>query len=143
MSRRRTACDGATLSVRAGEIVGLAGLVGAGRTELARAIFGADRVVRGTVTLDGKPLRGGPVGSVRAGVGLVPENRKAEGLALTRSVQDNVLVAGLREAVSVRLVSSVEGDSRRHRGHRTPADCDAVARTADALSERRKPAESG
>jgi ribose transport system ATP-binding protein len=87
---------GATLSVRAGEVVGLAGLVGAGRTELARAIFGADRVIRGTVTLDGKPLRGGPVGSVRAGVGLVPENRKADGLALTRSVQDNVLLAGLR-----------------------------------------------
>ena len=88
---------GATLSVRAGEVVGLAGLVGAGRTELARAIFGADRVVRGTVTLDGKPLRGGPVGAVRAAVGLVPENRKAEGLALTRSVQDNLLLAGLRK----------------------------------------------
>jgi ribose transport system ATP-binding protein len=88
---------GATLSVRAGEVVGLAGLVGAGRTELARAIFGADRVIRGTVTLDGKPLRGGPGGAVRAGVGLVPENRKAEGLALTRSVQDNVLLAGLRK----------------------------------------------
>jgi ribose transport system ATP-binding protein len=87
---------GATLSVRAGEVVGLAGLVGAGRTELARAIFGADRVIRGTVMLDGKPLRGGPVGAVRAGVGLVPENRKADGLALTRSVQDNVLLAGLR-----------------------------------------------
>jgi ribose transport system ATP-binding protein len=88
---------GATLSVRAGEVVGLAGLVGAGRTELARAIFGADRVIRGTVTLDGRPLRGGPVRSVRAGVGLVPENRKADGLALTRSVQDNVLLAGLRK----------------------------------------------
>ena len=87
---------GATLSVRAGEVVGLAGLVGAGRSELARAIFGADRIVGGTVTLDGKPLRGGPVQAVAAGVGLVPENRKADGLALTRSVQDNVLVAGLR-----------------------------------------------
>jgi len=86
----------AALTVRAGEVVGLAGLVGAGRSELARAIFGADRVVRGTVTLDGKPLRGGPVGAVRAGVGLVPENRKADGLALSRSVQDNVLISGLR-----------------------------------------------
>jgi len=87
----------ATLTVRAGEVVGLAGLVGAGRTELARAIFGADRVIRGSVTVDGRPLRGGPVGAVRAGVGLVPENRKADGLALTRSVQDNVLLAGLRK----------------------------------------------
>jgi ribose transport system ATP-binding protein len=86
----------ATLSVRAGEVVGLAGLVGSGRSELARAIFGADRVVRGTVSLNGQPLAGGPVRAVRAGVGLVPENRKADGLALSRSVQDNVLVAGLR-----------------------------------------------
>jgi len=87
---------GATLTVRAGEVVGLAGLVGAGRSELARAIFGADRVLRGTVRIDGRPLRGGPAGAVRAGIGLVPENRKTEGLALSRSVRDNVLVAGLR-----------------------------------------------
>jgi ribose transport system ATP-binding protein len=86
----------ATLSVRVGEVVGLAGLVGSGRSELARAIFGADRVVRGTVLLNGRPLAGGPVRAVRAGVGLVPENRKADGLALSRSVQDNALVAGLR-----------------------------------------------
>jgi ribose transport system ATP-binding protein len=86
----------ATLCVRAGEVVGLAGLVGAGRSELARAIFGADRVVGGAVVLEGKPLAGGPAAAVRAGVGLVPENRKADGLALSQSVQDNVLVAGLR-----------------------------------------------
>jgi ribose transport system ATP-binding protein len=106
----------ATLSVRAGEVVGLAGLVGAGRSELARAIFGADRVVHGTVTLDGQPLRGGPVGAVQAGVGLVPENRKADGLALSRSVQDNVLAAGLpklfpsgwyRGSVASRVVKDV------------------------------------
>ncbi len=87
---------GATLDVRAGEVVGLAGLVGAGRTELARAIFGADRVVSGSVRVAGMPLSRGPVGAVRAGVALVPENRKTEGLALMRSVHDNVLVAGLR-----------------------------------------------
>jgi ribose transport system ATP-binding protein len=82
--------------VCAGEIVGLAGLVGAGRTELVRAIFGADPVVGGTVRLHGEPLPGGPVHAVEAGVGLVPEDRKAQGLALVRSVQDNILVAGLR-----------------------------------------------
>ncbi len=106
----------ATLSVRAGEVVGLAGLVGSGRSELARAIFGADRVVRGTVLFEGRPLAGGPVRAVRAGVGLVPENRKAEGLALSRSVQDNMLLAGLkrlfpsgwyRGASAVRLVDNV------------------------------------
>jgi len=86
----------AALDVKAGEVVGLAGLVGAGRTELARAIFGADRVVSGTVRVAGKPLSRGPSAAVRAAVALVPENRKTEGLALMRSVQDNVLVAGLR-----------------------------------------------
>jgi len=88
--------DDATVTIRAGEIVGLAGVVGAGRTELARAIFGADRVTGGSVRLNGWPLGGTPVRTVRAGVGLVPENRKTDGLALMRSVQDNVLVAGLR-----------------------------------------------
>jgi ribose transport system ATP-binding protein len=86
----------AALDVKAGEVVGLAGLVGAGRTELARAIFGADRLVSGSVRVAGKPLAGGPAAAVRSGVALVPENRKTEGLALMRSVQDNVLVAGLR-----------------------------------------------
>ena len=86
----------ATLNVRAGEVVGLAGLVGAGRTELARAIFGAERVTGGSVRLNGRPLGRGPVRSVRAGAGLVPENRKTEGLALARSVQDNIVLAGIR-----------------------------------------------
>ncbi len=92
----------ASLTVRAGEVVGLAGLVGAGRTELARAIFGADRVTSGVVQVHARAGRAGwagqagPVGAVRAGVALVPENRKTEGLALNRSVEDNVLVAGLR-----------------------------------------------
>ena len=85
------------LALRAGEIVGLAGLVGAGRTELARAIFGADSVSQGEVRLKGSLLKGSPVSSVRHGVGFVPENRKTEGLALIRSVQDNLLAAGLRK----------------------------------------------
>ena len=87
--------SGANLNIRAGEIVGLAGLVGAGRSELARAIFGADRVLGGEVCLAGSPLMGNPADTVRRGAGLVPENRKEEGLALNRSIQDNLLVAGL------------------------------------------------
>jgi ribose transport system ATP-binding protein len=86
----------ANLTVSAGEIVGLAGLVGSGRSELARSIFGADRVVAGERRLDGRPLLGGPPSSVEAGVGLVPEDRQRQGLALRRSVADNLLVAGLR-----------------------------------------------
>jgi ribose transport system ATP-binding protein len=86
----------ATLQVHAGEIVGIAGLVGSGRTELVRAIFGADRVTAGRICLRGEVFHGGPSTAVTAGVGLVPEDRKRQGLALVRSVQDNLLSAGLR-----------------------------------------------
>lgn len=86
---------GVGLHVRAGEIVGVAGLVGSGRTELARAVFGADRVLDGEVRLAGQRLRGGPAEAVARGMGLVPEDRKESGLAMTRSVGDNLLVAGL------------------------------------------------
>jgi ribose transport system ATP-binding protein len=88
--------SGITLNVRAGEIVGLAGLVGAGRSEVARAIFGADRVTAGNVRILGAAVRGGPHRIVPKGVALIPENRKAEGLALIRSVRDNLLVAALK-----------------------------------------------
>jgi ribose transport system ATP-binding protein len=93
----RNGIHGANLTVRAGEIVGLAGLVGSGRTELARAIFGADSVSRGEVLLKASILKGGPAQAVQRGIGLVPENRKTEGLALRRSVHDNLLAAGLRK----------------------------------------------
>ncbi|MCC6314896.1 MAG: sugar ABC transporter ATP-binding protein [Thermomicrobiales bacterium] len=82
------------LAVRAGEIVGLAGLEGAGRTELARAIFGDAPFTRGVVELDGAPIRiRSPRQAIRAGIGLLTEDRKAEGLILTESVRDNTLLA--------------------------------------------------
>ena len=131
---RRTACEAATLTVRAGEVVGLAGLVGAGRTELARAIFGADRVdSRHASRVDGRPLRGGPVGAVRAGVGLVPENRKADGLALTPIGAGQRAPGRAPQAVSSGLVPRVAGGSRAPAERdRAPPDRDAVARPADA-----------
>jgi ribose transport system ATP-binding protein len=82
------------LDVHAGEIVGVAGLQGSGRTELARAIFGADPFHYGTVELDGKAIQlGSPRAAVAAGIGFVTEDRKAEGLALAQSVRDNVSLA--------------------------------------------------
>ena len=83
------------LTVRAGEIVGLCGLVGSGRSEVARAIFGADEITAGEVRIFGKARRGGPDAAAFAGVGLIPESRKTEGLALIRTVADNLAVAGL------------------------------------------------
>jgi ABC-type sugar transport system ATPase subunit len=85
---------GVNLEVRAGEIVGLAGLQGSGRTELARAIFGADPFTSGTVELEGRQRRvRSPRAAVRAGMGFITEDRKLEGLALAQSVADNMLLA--------------------------------------------------
>jgi rhamnose transport system ATP-binding protein len=85
-----------SLSVRAGEIVALAGLVGSGRSEVARAIFGIDRYDAGQVTVGGRELRkASPVSAMAAGVGFVPEDRRQQGLVMDMSVQQNVALASL------------------------------------------------
>jgi ribose transport system ATP-binding protein len=82
-----------TLSLRAGEIVGIAGLQGSGRSALARALFGVAPFTRGTMTVGDERLRPRrPWQAIRAGIALVPEDRKAEGLALHQSVRDNTLL---------------------------------------------------
>jgi ribose transport system ATP-binding protein len=82
------------LQVRAGEIVGLAGLAGAGRTEVARALFGVEPFTAGVVELNGKPVRiRSPRQAIRAGIGFLTEDRKLEGLVLPQSVRDNALLA--------------------------------------------------
>ncbi len=83
------------LEVRAGEIVGLAGLAGSGRTEIARAIFGADRVLSGSIRISGEPFSGGPEQARSAGLALIPESRKTQGVALERSVAENLNLASL------------------------------------------------
>ena len=84
-----------SLKVHAGEIVGLSGLVGSGRTEVARAVFGADKLTAGRIEFGGKVLRGSPTQARKVGMGLIPESRKQQGLALLRTVCDNLLLAGL------------------------------------------------
>jgi ABC-type sugar transport system ATPase subunit len=80
-----------TLSVREGEVVGLAGLIGAGRSELAMAIFGHDPLHAGTVSVAGRPVRlRSPADAIAAGIGLAPEERKSQALLLLRSVADNL-----------------------------------------------------
>jgi ABC-type sugar transport system ATPase subunit len=79
------------LEVHAGEIVGLAGLVGSGRTEIARLVFGAERPTAGSVSLDGREVSfRSPREAIAEGVVLLPESRKTEGLLLSRSVKENV-----------------------------------------------------
>jgi inositol transport system ATP-binding protein len=86
-----------SLEVRAGEILGLAGLMGAGRTELARAIFGADPFGHGTVEVDGKPLHlRSPADAIHHGIGLVPEDRKQQALFLDLAIRHNLAISNLK-----------------------------------------------
>jgi rhamnose transport system ATP-binding protein len=85
-----------SFEVRSGEIVALAGLVGAGRSEVARAIFGIDRWDAGAVEIDGRPLRpGSPTAAMAAGIALVPEDRRQQGLVMDFSIERNIVLASL------------------------------------------------
>ncbi|GJF33610.1 ABC transporter [Kitasatospora sp. NE20-6] len=94
-----------TLQIHAGEVVGLAGLIGAGRSELALALAGDLPVRSGTVTLDGRRLPPGkPGAAIRAGLGLAPEERKAQALFLHRSIRDNTSLVVLERLRRFRFV---------------------------------------
>ena len=89
--------EDATLILRAGEIVGLAGLIGAGRSELALAIYGASQATAGGVHMaGGAELPGRPGASIAAGMALIPESRKDDGLILRRPIRENVSLTSLR-----------------------------------------------
>jgi len=82
-----------SFKLRRGEILGFAGLVGAGRTEVARALFGADAIMGGEIILDGEKVKfKTPREAINAGVALCPEDRKEEGLVMFRSIKDNVIM---------------------------------------------------
>jgi rhamnose transport system ATP-binding protein len=83
-----------SFDVHAGEIVVLAGLVGSGRSEVARAIFGIDRRDAGGVLINGRPLRSGsPTDAIAAGVGFVPEDRRQQGLVMAMAIDRNISLA--------------------------------------------------
>ena len=95
------------IDVREGEIVGMFGLVGAGRTEVARAVFGLDKVTTGSVEVNGRRLRRlNPTRAIAAGMGLVPEDRKSAGLVLDMSIGNNLDLAVMRRWPAVRGSSS-------------------------------------
>ncbi|HLO36519.1 MAG TPA: sugar ABC transporter ATP-binding protein, partial [Candidatus Deferrimicrobium sp.] len=93
-----------SLELRAGEIVGLAGLVGAGRSELARAIYGAASASAGTVETGAGTVGANPLASIAAGMALIPESRKDDGLLLRRPVRENVSLSSLAAARRFGLV---------------------------------------
>ena len=89
-----------SFSLHKGEIMGLTGLVGAGRTEVARAIFGADKLHAGQIFLDGRPITvTSPQDAIRQGIGLLTEDRKTQGLVLGMSVRENTTLANLKDLV--------------------------------------------
>lgn len=95
------------LQVRAGEIVGLAGLVGAGRSEIVETLYGARRPSAGTVRVNGKELRRGSVpAAVKAGMGLCPEERKSQGLLLDQAVYSNITVSSMSRFSRLGLLDS-------------------------------------
>ena len=103
LTRRGTALDAAatvlddvSFDLRRGEILGLAGLVGAGRTETVRAIFGADSFDSGEILIDGQPVTiDSPIDAIQHGIGFVPEDRKEQGLVLGLTVRENVALPNL------------------------------------------------
>ncbi|MFG1705709.1 sugar ABC transporter ATP-binding protein [Nonomuraea sp. M3C6] len=108
---RRHVLDGVDVSVRPGEVVGLGGLLGAGRTETAKAIVGALPLDGGQVLVAGLPLRGGSTtAAIRAGVSLLPEDRKAEGIIPTLSVRENIVLAALPSLGRAGVVSDAKID---------------------------------
>lgn len=123
-----------TFDLRAGEVLGLAGLVGSGRSEILEAIYGARHSSTGTVSVDGKKLaRGSVVGAVAAGIGLSPEERKSQGLLLDEPIFRNVTLAtfgrfakgGWLDERTERRVSREQIDALELR----PADPDRITRT--------------
>ncbi|MHC5613626.1 MAG: sugar ABC transporter ATP-binding protein [Nostoc sp.] len=106
MSDARQKIEPASFKVHAGEIVGLAGLVGAGRTELSRLIFGADRKASGEVFLNGKKLEiNTPSDAIAAGIGYVPEDRKDQGLFLEMSARKNIAINTLKQDAKAGIVN--------------------------------------
>jgi ribose transport system ATP-binding protein len=98
-----------SFSVRRGEIVGFAGLLGSGRTETARLVFGADKKRSGTITLAGKTLElNEPVDAIRAGIGFTPEDRKAEGVVPDMAVAENLILALMPQLARAGIVDEAK-----------------------------------
>ncbi len=119
-----------------GEILGLAGLVGSGRTELARAIFGVDRLQRGAIRLDGEPIQlTSPRAAIAQGIYLIPEDRKGCGLLLDVSIAENISLPDLTSYLRLWLVDTArETENAKSQRERLKIRAPDVATSAGALS---------
>lgn len=110
--KRRHVLHDVSIEARAGEVVGLAGLLGSGRSETAMAIYGAQPLDEGSVEVDGAAIRlGSPRAAISAGMALIPEDRKAEGIVPLLSVRDNIVLAALPRMSRAGIVSDRQQDA--------------------------------
>jgi ribose transport system ATP-binding protein len=129
--RRLPAVRDASLQVHAGEVLGLGGLVGSGRTELLRIIYGLDDADEGEILLDGEQLPRSPSGAIAAGLGLAPEDRKSQALVLDWSQAKNVSLASLRRFAHPLLRIRTERNEAREQLRKlntVPDDPDRIVR---------------
>ena len=120
-----------SFEVRRGEVFGLGGVLGSGRTEVARAIFGVDRMVAGSMTLRGEPFHpSGPPSAIHRGVALVPENRKADGLFFNFTGFPNVSIASLGK---LGAYGTIRLRTEREAGRRLVRDLDITPTAEERL----------
>jgi ribose transport system ATP-binding protein len=112
---RRGVFNDISFAVHKGEILGIGGLVGSGRTEVLRCIFGADPYESGEILFEGKPLKGAPPAVIQKGFGLIPEDRRTQGFVPLLSVERNVAVASYDQLTKLGVVSSKK---ERHIGRK-------------------------
>jgi ribose transport system ATP-binding protein len=121
-----------SFTLHKGEVLGLAGLVGAGRTEIARAIFGADKIDRGKIYLEGKEVRvRSPQDAIRLGIGLLTEDRKRYGLVLPMSVRENTTLANLME---VAMRGFINFSKEREAARRFVEDLDIATPSVEQIA---------
>lgn len=115
----RTLLSDINFHVRRGEIVGFAGLVGSGRTEIARCLFGIDRMTSGTVKKKGQLVTiHCPADAMRHGIGLVPENRKEQGAILAQSIRENISISRLKDVCYCFGIINQRRDKQRAQEYR-------------------------
>ncbi len=104
--------NGVSFKLYRGEILGVAGLVGAGRTALAETLFGIRPTVEGAIYLEGRPVQiGSPSRAIRLGMGLVPEDRKLQGLFMNMAVRENIVLSAMNEVARLTLINFARADA--------------------------------
>lgn len=129
--------NGVSFDLHSGEVLGIGGLVGAGRSEVARLIFGADRLDSGLMTLDGMAYSpNSPTEAVSAGIGLVPEERRSDGLILSKSIAFNLQLANLSQVIRSRWLPLVNGSKRQELAERIVRDLSIKTQSTNTPVER-------